>query len=184
MAATLVQTVNGYSICYAENHHLPALNEIELAAATLFPPESLPEFIFADCIPLKVMEAAKNEQLLWVAVQHHEGLQEHPVGYVMVQIVDGLALVAQMDVHPQHGRKGLGSALLTHAIQHMQEKGFVALYLTTFSNIPWNAPFYENFGFVSMDEMDLPRPIAEILCKERACGLRNRVGMRLSFVTH
>lgn len=184
MEESRVQIVNGYFICDAENHHLPALNAIELAAATLFPPESLPEYIFTDCLPRHVLETAKNEQSLWVAVQHHENLQEHPAGYVMVQEVDGLALVAQMDVHPQHGRKGLGTALLAHAIHQVRESGFTALYLTTFSNVRWNAPFYEKMGFVIMDEMDLPRPIAEILCKERACGLRNRVGMRLSFVTH
>lgn len=184
MTESLIQSVNGYSICLAEDRHIPALNAIELASAMLFPRESLPEWIFTDCLPRTVLENARKEHLLWVAVQHQKGMQERPVGYVLVQIVEGLALVAQMDVHPQHGRKGLGRALLTHAIQQVRERGFTALYLTTFTNVPWNAPFYDKMGFVTMDKRDLPRTITQILCKERACGLRNRVGMRLSFVTH
>ena len=37
-----------------------------------------------------------------------------PVGYAVVDIVDGLAHLEQLSVLPDHGRKGLGSALLAH----------------------------------------------------------------------
>lgn len=164
-----------YFICRAEAHHISTLNAIELAAAAIFPPGSIPEHILADRVPLDMLQAAQKENMLWVAVDDHDS----PVGYLLLQIVTGLPLLAQLDVHPTHGRKGLGTALIAHGISQVQEIGFNDLYLTTFSHVQWNAPFYEKLGFKVMDEHELPEPIFKILQEERIRGLSNRVAMRL-----
>ena len=164
-----------YFIRRAEAHHISSLNAIELAAAAIFPPGSIPEHILADRVPLDMLQAAQKENMLWVAVDDRDS----PVGYLLLQIVTGLPLLAQLDVHPTHGRKGLGTALIAHGIAHVQEMGFNNIYLTTFSHVQWNAPFYGNLGFKVMDEQELPEPILKILQEERIRGLGNRVAMRL-----
>lgn len=165
----------GYAIMQAESRHLPLLNAIELAAAQIFPEYYLPEHILSEKLPMEVLLAAQAQGLLWAAVEAGGS----PVGYALVQVVDGLALLAQVDVHPDHGRQGLGRALIRHAMRRIWEQGFSECYLTTFSDIAWNAPFYEKLGFGIVGEADMPQAIAAILREEQERGLRNRVAMRL-----
>ena len=165
----------GYAIIPAESRHLPLLNAIELAAAKLFPDDYLPEHILSDKVPMDVLLAAQAQGLLWVVVDAGGS----PVGYVLVQVVDGMALLAQVDVHPDLGRQGLGRALIRHAMRRIREQGFPECYLTTFSDIAWNAPFYAKLGFGVVGEADMPQVIAAILREEQERGLQNRVAMRL-----
>jgi GNAT superfamily N-acetyltransferase len=51
-------------------------------------------------------------------------------------------------VIPGHARQGLGRVLLDHACEWARGNGLKAVTLTTFANIPWNAPNYERCGFV------------------------------------
>lgn len=168
----------GYFVRHAEEHHIAALNAIELAAAAIFPPGSIPEAVLADRVPLAVLKTAQKENLLWVAVD----ADDIPVGYLLLEIMEGLPLLAQLDVHPLHGRKGLGTALIAHGIMQLREMGFAEAFLTTFSHVPWNAPFYQRLGFSILDERDIHESLAAILRAERARGLRQRVAMRLAVV--
>jgi hypothetical protein len=45
------------------------------------------------------------------------------------------------------------------------------LTLTSFRDVPWNAPYYERIGFVDIDEPDWPEGVAEKVAAERAQGL-------------
>ncbi len=69
------------------------------------------------------------------------------VGFVSLEIVDGLAHVDQVSVLPDHGRKGLGRALLETAVGWAAASGYSALTLLTYRDVPWNAPFYRTLGF-------------------------------------
>ena len=153
----------GYAIMPAESRHLALLNAIELAATTIFPEKYLPGSILSEALPMAVLLAAQAQGLLWVVVDAGGS----PVGYVLVQAVDGLALLAQVDVHPDHGRQGLGRALIRHAMQELHERGFSECYLTTFADIAWNAPFYAKLGFGVVGEADMPQAIAAILREEQ-----------------
>ena len=51
--------------------------------------------------------------------------------------------------------------------------------LTTFTHVPWNAPFYARLGFTALDDAGLPQFLKDILEEEKLCGLTNRVGMCL-----
>lgn len=165
----------GYAVQLAEAAHIPFLNDIELAAASVFPPGSLPEHILADRVPESLLTEGMAQGRLWVALDQ----DGNPVGYGLVVIHEGAALLAQLDVHPAHGRKGLGSAIVRRAIDQARDNGIEALYLTSFSHVPWNAPFYEKFGFVRLQESEQPGFIREALDAEREHGLENRVAMRL-----
>lgn len=165
-----------YTIESAGPGHIHALNGIELAAATLFPPGSIPEHVLSDRLPREVLDSAMRSGMLWVALDAVGA----PVGYALLQLVDGYALLAQMDVHPLHGRRGLGTALVRRAAGRVRELNLDELYLTTFSHVPWNAPFYARLGFRVVPAAEQPLFIKDILHAERVRGLADRVAMRLA----
>lgn len=170
-----MQLPHEYHIERASPAHVPLLAAIEIAAAGIFPPGSIPEHIRSDSVPESVLREAVREGLLWVALAQ----AGRPVGYALVQLVEDAALLAQMDVHPDHMRKGIGSALIGHVAEHLRLREKTALYLTTFRHIPWNAPFYAKRGFAILNTAEIPLFLNEILDEEKRYGLTSRVAMRL-----
>lgn len=169
-----------YTIRAARPEHIPFLNDIELAAAAIFPPGSIPTHILSESVPEEMLTDAMRDGRLWIAL----GPDAKPVGYGLLQFVDDAALLAQLDVHPDHGRRGLGAALVRRIAETARSRGAEALYLTSFAQIPWNAPFYASLGFVTLAEADQPRWIQEILAEERRSGLENRTAMRLALTSN
>jgi len=93
---------------------------------------------------------------------------EPAVGFVALEIVDDAAHVDQVSVLPEHGRRGIGRALLEAAIGWAAASGRDEITLTTFRDVPWNAPFYRTLGF---EELTDPGPgLAAIREHERAMG--------------
>jgi GNAT superfamily N-acetyltransferase len=107
-----------------------------------------------------------------VATGHLDGgSDEVPVAYVLVDVVDDAAHVEQVSVHPAHAGRRLGSALLDVAAAWAAENQLAAVTLTTFTDVPWNAPYYARLGFrvVPVDEIGAGlRRIREL---EAAAGL-------------
>jgi GNAT superfamily N-acetyltransferase len=167
--------MSAYTIRPAQPEHVPALPGIERAAVRLFPPGLLPPHLQDRVVPLDVLSTAQAEGRLWVALAP-EG---RPVGFALAHVAGSAALLAEMDVHPEHGRKGLGSALVGAVVDWARSKGFAAVTLTTFEHLPWNAPFYERLGFYRLSAPELPPGLAHVLLEEAREGLRGRVAMRL-----
>ena len=157
---------------------LPALAEVEKAAASIFPPGSIPEYIRDDnCPPELLLEGAQNGSL-WLAFP--EGAEQTPVGFALLCMFEDLALLAQMDVHPDYARQGLGRRMLAEAVRAASRAGFAAMYLTTFARVPWNAPYYARLGFQALQAGEQPPRIREILADEAAAGLKDRLAMRMA----
>jgi hypothetical protein len=51
-------------------------------------------------------------------------------------------------------------------------RGFSAVTLSTFREVPWNAPFYARRGFVAVAAADQPPELVRIVERERKQGLR------------
>jgi GNAT superfamily N-acetyltransferase len=104
-----------------------------------------------------------------------------PVGFAGVELVDGLPHIWQLSVHPDHARRGIGRSLIAAACEWARAEGFDAMTLTTFRDVPWNGPFYQSLGFVSLEA--LTPELKAIREHERAIGdddFGPRVAMRLS----
>ncbi|HUC05435.1 MAG TPA: GNAT family N-acetyltransferase [Acidimicrobiales bacterium] len=71
-----------------------------------------------------------------------------PAGFARVDRVDGGAHLEQLSVHPAHGRRGYGRALVRGACAWASAAGYRELTLATFRDVAWNAPFYASEGFV------------------------------------
>lgn len=155
---------------------LPALRDIERAAGCWFRDIGMPEI--ADDEPLSVDELARYARagLAWVAVD----ASDVPVGYLIAESVDGNLHVEQVSVHPRAARQGVGRRLIDHLAGHAGEIGVPALTLTTFTDVPWNAPYYARCGFVVLDDRELTPGLRAIRAREAAHGLDRwpRVCMR------
>ena len=171
--------MHGYALQEAGEEDLPSLAHIERSVAGLFPPGSIPDHIRSDALPMHLLREGLVAGTLWV-VRSDSGTI---AGYALLRIIENIALLAQIDVLPEYGRKGLGTALTLHAADAAAEREHSSLYLTTFRNIPWNAPFYSKLGFVPLTPSEAPPVMRNILSEELAAGLEDRVIMRRSLAT-
>jgi ribosomal protein S18 acetylase RimI-like enzyme len=98
------------------------------------------------------------------------------VAYLMWDLVDGAAHVEQVSVHADAARRGLGRAL----IDRVQVGSGLAVTLTTFRDVAWNAPYYERIGFRVLSPDEVTPGLARVRAREVAHGLDRwpRVCMR------
>jgi GNAT superfamily N-acetyltransferase len=78
---------------------------------------------------------------------------EPPVGFASVEEVDGSAHLWQLSVHPAAARRGVGTALVGAVCDWALGRGYGAVTLTTYRNVPWNAPFYRRLGFRELSQL-------------------------------
>ncbi len=77
----------------------------------------------------------------------------------------------EMDVAPQFQRRGIGAGLVRAAQIDARNTGFKTLTLTTFRDVPWNAPFYARLGFEEVTAIDAHLRLAGELANEIDDGL-------------
>ncbi|WP_454751495.1 GNAT family N-acetyltransferase [Cupriavidus necator] len=155
---------------------LPRLPEIELAAAALFPDADLPALLRLVSTPASALAAAQRERRLWVA-ERGGAL----AGFALASSKGECGYLDEMDVHPEHGRRGIGRSLVGAVQVWARAGGLRSLNLTTFAHLPWNAPFYASLGFRQLRDEELCPLLADALAAQRAAGLRQRVAMRQVF---
>jgi GNAT superfamily N-acetyltransferase len=155
---------------------LPALQDIERAAGAPFRDLGMPEIADDEPPALGTLERYRRAGRCWVAVD--EG--DLPAAYLLAEPVDGALHIEQVSVHPRAARRGVGRALLEHAAGRAREEGLTALTLTTFTEVPWNAPYYARLGFRPVPEADLTPGLRAVRATEAERGLdrRPRVCMR------
>jgi len=170
---------DGYDIGLARADELAALPAIERAAATVFAPADLTPTAAAQCQPLSFFEDAMEAGRLWVVRATEPPV---PVGFAAATLVDGSAHLQEMDVQPDHARKGLGRALVEEVRSWAHNAGFAWLTLTTFRHLEWNARFYARLGFVEIPAEAVGPELRAILDDEAAQGLEpgQRVAMQLA----
>lgn len=146
---------------------LSALGDIERAAGAAF--RDLGMAAVADADPLSVSELTRFQAdgRAWVVADEADA----PVAYLLVEVVDGNGHVEQVSVHPDHARQGLGRALLDTVDPWALQRGLPALTLTTYADVPWNAPYYARLGFAVVAEVDLSDGLRRIRRREEASGL-------------
>jgi ribosomal protein S18 acetylase RimI-like enzyme len=155
---------------------LPVLQDIERAAGRWFAEAGMPEI--AEDEPPSADELTRylREGHAWVAVDH----EDVPAAYLIADRVDADLHVEQVSVHPRAARRGIGRSLLDHAAARAAGEGCQALTLTTFAEVPWNAPYYARCGFQVLAERDFSPAMRVTWEREAAYGLQRwpRVYMR------
>lgn len=162
----------GYTIRLSRRAELALLPDIEREASSLFAGREAELGLLASQLaPLtsrEALEDASDDGRLWVAAD----AQGWPVGFALVTDLGLFAHLGELDVLPEHGRKGLGSALIEAVCEWAATRGFSAVTLSTFRDVPWNAPQYARRGFSVVAPEDLPPELVQIVEHERKQGLR------------
>ena len=164
-----------YTITGARPNDLAQLPVIELAAARLLAGYA-PESVLAETSSQEQLERAQSQGHLWVALEDNL-----PVGFAHVELLEpGVAHLAEIDVHPDHGRRGLGRRLVMAVCAWAAADGYESVTLTTFRDVPWNMPFYARLGFEVIPPEGLGLALQSILQDEARRGLdpARRVAMR------
>ena len=122
------------------------------------------------------LAAFQRDGRAWVAADE----ADRPVGYVLVAVVDDNAHVEQVSVHPRHAGRGLGRSLLDVVEEWARCRGLLALTLTTYAEVPWNAPYYQRLGFAVLADEEVPEGLRRVQAHEAGRGLAAwpRVAMR------
>jgi GNAT superfamily N-acetyltransferase len=142
---------------------LVTLRDIERAAGAAFRAVGMPEIADDEPLPLDALDAYRRAGRAWVAADE----ADRPVAYLIADVVDGNLHVEQVSVHPRHRGEGLGRALIEHAAKRAD----AALTLTTFVDVPWNAPYYERLGFRRLSDDELTPQLRAVREREAAHGL-------------
>ncbi len=147
---------------------IPTLQSVERDADTRFGVEG-------DVIPEADARRAVDAGKITVAEVTGE-----VAGWVFLGAIDGEPCVGQISVAVAHGRKGVGTALLTHAIEQARARGAASVVLNTQRDAPWNAPWYARHGFEVVPESAWSPGLRAVTEAQRAAGLdwTTRVHMR------
>lgn len=160
----------GVKLRLAVDEDLPHLAAIELAAAQLFLDHAealgIEESALRKAQSLADLRQGRESGLLWVAVD----AADRPIGFALAIELDGHLHLEEMDVHPDYGRRGLGSALVEQVRRAARKRG-CAVTLSTFRGVPWNAPFYAKVGFRELSAADLTPSLLRIREGEKRRGL-------------
>ena len=165
-----------YEIRRALAEDLPLLPDIERRAAVLLAGQNLPTSVLEETTPHEKFREAMQHGLLWAAVDE----AGQPVGFAHAESHGEALHLAELDVIPEHGRKGLGRRLVETVCRCAHERGFAEVTLTTFRDLPFNAPFYERLGFEPVPSDALTPILVAIVKDETQRGLpaERRVVMR------
>jgi len=156
---------DAWSIRLARGADAEAMPAIERAAGAMFERiEGLAGIAGQHTVPIERLLRYIARGHCLVAVR-----EEAPIGFIVTEPFGRELHVWEFNVHPDWQGRGVGSALLRGCMIDARNSGFAALTLTTFGEVPWNAPFYRRMGFVDIESGDHPRLAGE-LAKEYGHG--------------
>jgi GNAT superfamily N-acetyltransferase len=157
-----------YRIRAARPDEIALLKEIENKAGEMFSGLGLIEDESLDTgVPNEFVRQSIELGQAWVICSDGDT----PIGFVLVLALDGNIHVEEIDVLPEFGRRGLGAQLIEHVCEWAAAKGYKAVTLSTFRDIPWNGPFYRKHGFRDLTEVEWTPGMHEFRRNEVRQGL-------------
>jgi GNAT superfamily N-acetyltransferase len=132
----------------AKAEDLPKMRDIEVAAGEAFRPLGMGA-IANDAPPsFDALAAYQQDARARVAT----GSGDEVVAYILIDVVEPFAHIEQVTVHPSYARQALGRKLIDEAALWAAARELKGMTLTTFQEVPWNAPYYARLGFQPLPE--------------------------------
>jgi len=162
-----VNAAQDWSLRLARPADAELMPPIEAAAGQLFKQvEGLEEIAGNHTLPVPRLERYIRKGHCLIA---HVG--DIPAGFLVNEPFSRELHIWEVDVHPDFQGRGLGAGLMRACIVDARNSGFRAVTLTTFRDVPWNAPFYERLGFEEVTALDAHPRLAGELAVEADHGL-------------
>ena len=151
-----------------EPQDVDELMEVSLAADTLFAEAGL------ELPPDDPKEMLDHVERVLVAVSGGRVR-----GLAATVTLDGATHLEQLAVHPDHGRRGIGGALLEAVCAEAAADARTRVTLTTFRDLAWNGPWYERRGFTVLPGAEWGPDLERQWEAEEAAGImvRPRIAM-------
>jgi GNAT superfamily N-acetyltransferase len=163
------------SIRLAREADLSRVQQIDRAAGQMFNEVGMPE-VAGLLWPFEALATCQQDGRLRVITE----ADDRPAGFLIARPIDGCLHIDQVSVDPGSARRGLGRALLGYAAEQAAAARVPAVTLTTFADVPWNAPYYMRCGFRVLDDAEVTAGLRAIRQREASAGLDRwpRVCMR------
>ena len=146
---------------------LERLRQIERRAGAGFADLGMAEIADDEPPGVEVLAEYCRADRLWVCADG----ADVAVGYVIVDRVDQCAHIEQVSVDPDHAGQRLGRLLIDTVADWARDEGLAAVTLTTFTEVPWNGPYYQRLGFAPLPANTLSPGLLQIRRREQAYGL-------------
>ena len=154
---------------------IPRMQEIEDDAGELFAGWNLVNFE-----DLATVGMSDHVEAIEAGLSIIADVDGRAVGFAMGALYSEDAYLHELDVERAGQRKGLGAALVWAFVKAARDKGARTVYLSTFREPPWNAPFYARLGFREVKREDyLPWMRAIEIQQALFLDLSTRVFMRM-----
>lgn len=134
-------------------HEIKLLPQVENEADLRYARVGLGRVVAMPPASLASLEAGWREDRLWVAVSR----VNRPVGFALMKFPGGTAWLDQLSVLDRWQGRGFGGALIDRTAAAARARGFGTLYLSTYRDVSWNAPFYARRGFEEVPRGEWPR---------------------------
>lgn len=158
---------------------IPLLAEVERSAAQLFRSTDLESLADGATLDPYILITLANAGYLWVATDRYD----HPIGFLGGNYLNGNFHIIELSVAKSYQGRGIGSALMSTMVQQVRLEGYRSITLTTFKDLPWNAPWYAKMGFVEVKAQEMGREFEKLVESEAQHGLdpKRRCVMRMVF---
>ncbi|WP_199636601.1 GNAT family N-acetyltransferase [Serratia sp. PAMC26656] len=151
----------------AQLQDIPQLIAIERSAAQLFLQQPAWRFLAEGPVMSRQQHADFiQQQQEWLA----ESTLGEVAGFIAVLPQRQDWHIAELSVAADWQRRGIGRRLIAEVAMLAKSQGAQRLTLTTFIDVPWNAPYYQRLGFQPVAVERLSLPLRQRLAEEAAQG--------------
>jgi GNAT superfamily N-acetyltransferase len=147
-------------------HEIHLLPQIESEADRRYARVGLSLVVGMPTASIAALERGRRHGLLWLAVSP----LNRPVGFALMKLHGDIAWLDQLSVLDRWQGRGLGTALIARTVATARSLGFERLYLSTYRNVAWNAPFYARRGFEEVPRGAFPKVCRAIFLNEYIHG--------------
>lgn len=153
---------------------IPTLQTLEALAAQRF--LAIPEL--AILAHSEVTDSQRHKQsiiqrLSWLV----EDARGRILGFCYAQELADSLYLAEISSHPAARGMGIGHKLVAHVRKTAADRDLSGVTLTTYRDIPWNAPWYQRQGFIVLEASSLCSELRDIVQHQTALMLLPRCVM-------
>ncbi|CAE6799539.1 GNAT family N-acetyltransferase [Paraburkholderia haematera] len=135
----------------AAPHDADMIRTIEFEAGQRFVSVGMTGIADASPMELELVRRKIDAREIVVAVDADETC----VGFLMFEPQPTSFYIQELDVQTSHAGQRIGAALIEQVAQLARAQQVMQLTLSTFREVPWNAPYYRRLGFCDIEEADL-----------------------------